>query len=160
MFVILEGQTNECRALLLRDCFHGASGCADLEVTRINNWKTKLELQAKSQPFVHSSGLSWDEISEGTRRMILGYSPEIMMVRVEFKTGAVGYIHTHPHRQVTYVDSGRFEVQIDGKKEILESGDSFIVEPHIPHGVIALEDGCLIDVFSPALEDFLDGKSR
>lgn len=93
------------------------------------------------------------------RRKILGYSPEMMMVRVEFDRGAVGAVHTHPHRQVTYVASGKFEVEIDGRKNRLSAGDSFIVEPEITHGVTALEDGCLIDVFTPARKDFL-GEER
>lgn len=112
----------------------------------------------KSGRFVKAEGFDWEDAGQGIRRKILGYDADLMMVRVEFRSGAVGYQHTHPHRQVTYVESGRFEVQIDGKKEILGRGDSFIVEPDLPHGVTALEDSCLIDVFNPAREDFLKGK--
>ncbi len=78
-----------------------------------------------------------------------------MMVRVVFRRGSAGPVHRHPHRQVTYVESGRFEVEIEGKTEVLSAGDSFIVGPETAHGVKALEDGCLIDVFAPAREDFL-----
>ncbi len=117
-----------------------------------------MEYLNKLRRFVKTEGLEWENAGEGIRRKILGYDTNLMMVRVEFKSGAVGYQHTHPHRQVTYVESGRFEVQIDGKKDILRRGDSFIVEPDLPHGVTALDDGCLIDVFNPAREDFLKGK--
>ena len=117
-----------------------------------------MEKLNKSRRFVKAEGLEWEDAGEGVRRKILGHDGKLMMVRVEFRSGAVGYQHTHPHRQVTYVESGRFEVQIDGKKEVLEGGDSFIVEPDLSHGVTALQDGCLIDVFNPAREDFLKGK--
>ncbi len=108
-----------------------------------------------SHGFIRSDSVEWENTGEGIRRRILGHDADLMMVRVVFKSGAVGYVHNHPHRQVTYVESGRFQVEIDGRKEILKEGDSFIVGSHTPHGVTALEDGCLIDVFTPAREDFL-----
>jgi unsaturated pyranuronate lyase len=117
-----------------------------------------LEDLKKSPRFVKAEGVEWEDAGQGIRRKILGYDADLMMVRVEFRSGAVGYAHTHPHRQVTYVESGRFEVEIDGRKEILGRGDSFIAGPDVRHGVTALENGCLIDVFNPAREDFLNGK--
>ncbi len=110
------------------------------------------------RPFVKTEDLEWEAAEDGVRRKVLGHDSELMMVRVEFRSGAVGYVHTHPHRQITFVESGRFEVQVGGKKDVLKKGDSFIVEPGLPHGVAALEDGCLIDVFNPAREDFLKRK--
>ena len=71
------------------------------------------------------------------------------------KKNAVGALHHHPHRQVSYVESGRFEVTINGEKKMLKQGDCFFVAPEAMHGVVALEDGILVDVFTPAREDFL-----
>ena len=78
-----------------------------------------------------------------------------MMVRVDFELGAVGPMHQHPHRQATYVHSGRFEVTVDGERRILGAGDCFIARADAPHGVVALEAGTLIDTFTPARADFL-----
>jgi quercetin dioxygenase-like cupin family protein len=86
---------------------------------------------------------------------ILGFDDQLMMVYVRFQKDAVGSLHHHPHRQVSYVESGRFEVTIYAEKKILEQGDCFFVAPDVVHGVIALEDGVLVDVFTPAREDFL-----
>ena len=77
------------------------------------------------------------------------------MVYVEFRRGAVGYLHTHPHRQVTFVAQGVFEVQIGPEKRTLRAGDSYFIPPDVEHGVLALEDGTLVDVFAPAREDML-----
>ena len=63
--------------------------------------------------------------------------------------------HTHPHEQVCYVAEGSFEFEADGKKTIISKGDSYYVEPNAPHGVVALEKGVLIDIFTPQREDFL-----
>ncbi len=77
------------------------------------------------------------------------------MVHIRFKKGAIGTLHHHFHRQVSYVESGRFEVTIDGEESILEQGDCFFVAPELVHGVVALEHGTLVDVFTPARKDFL-----
>jgi quercetin dioxygenase-like cupin family protein len=61
---------------------------------------------------------------------------------------------------VTYVESGEFDVYIDGDERRLGPGDSFFVRPNLEHGAVCRKAGVLVDVFSPAREDFLDeGKS-
>lgn len=95
------------------------------------------------------------DVDAGVSRQILAHDPQLMMVRVVFKKGAVGYVHSHPHRQVTYVESGRFDATMGDTRQVLGPGDSYYAPPDVPHGVVALEDGVLIDVFTPAREDFL-----
>ena len=80
---------------------------------------------------------------------------KLMMVKVEFEKGAVGYMHQHYHSQATYVASGKFELTIGDRKEILSTGDGYYVEPDQPHGCVCLEAGVLIDTFSPMRADFL-----
>jgi quercetin dioxygenase-like cupin family protein len=74
---------------------------------------------------------------------------------VFFEKGAVGPLHRHPHRQSTFVVEGVFEAAIDGNKKTLKKGDAFFVAPDLEHGVTALEAGSLIDIFTPAREDFI-----
>lgn len=103
---------------------------------------------------------AWEATEKGVKRRILSYDEHLMMVAVQFEKHAQGSIHHHPHRQVSYVARGRFEVTIAGHKDTLEVGDSFIVAPGLAHGVTALEEGELIDVFSPARQDFLSVADR
>jgi quercetin dioxygenase-like cupin family protein len=107
--------------------------------------------------FVRNANAPWETVGEGVRRQILGHGPDLMLVRVEFRKGAIGAIHHHPHRQVTYVARGSFDAQVGGETQRLGPGDCFFVTADAPHGVVALEDGTLIDVFTPAREDFLRG---
>ena len=109
----------------------------------------------KEKPFINSGEIEWEVLDGGVERQILGYDDEVMMVHVRFEKGAIGSLHHHVHRQVSFVESGRFEVIIDGDKKILEKGDSFFVAPNLVHGVVALEAGSLIDVFTPARQDFI-----
>ena len=105
--------------------------------------------------FAWSENIAWDRPDSGIRRQILGYDHGLMLVRVLFEEGAVGQPHRHPHRQTTYVESGVFEVEIAGKKAVLRAGDGFFVPPEALHGAVALEAGCLIDVFAPARGAFI-----
>ncbi|MEO6526438.1 MAG: cupin domain-containing protein [Gemmatimonadaceae bacterium] len=108
-----------------------------------------------SNAFVHGPAASWQPTEPGVRRQILGHGPDLMMVRVDFEPGAVGAIHHHPHRQASYVAAGSFEVTVDGERSVLQAGDCFYVTADLPHGVVAREAGTLIDVFTPAREEFL-----
>ena len=105
--------------------------------------------------FINSGNINWETVGEGVERKILGYDDQVMMVYIRFEKGAVGSLHHHFHRQVSYVESGRFEVTIDGEKCILAQGDCFFVAPDLVHGVVALEKGSLVDVFTPARMDFI-----
>ena len=105
--------------------------------------------------FIISNKIPWESVDNGVERKILGYDDQLMMVNVRFEKGAVGTLHHHVHRQISYVQSGRFEVSIDGIKKILEQGDCFFVAPDLEHGVVALEKGMLVDIFTPARKDFL-----
>lgn len=105
--------------------------------------------------FFQSDQIAWETTGQGVERKIVGYDDHLMMVCVRFAKGAVGTLHHHIHRQISYVQAGRFEVTIDGRKEILKQGDCFLVAPDLVHGVLALEKGILVDVFTPARKDFL-----
>jgi len=97
-----------------------------------------------------------EDMFPGVSRQILGYDSDIMMVKVYFSKGSIGSLHSHPHQQVSYVLSGKFEVNIGGKIEILESGDTFIAPSDVEHEVKCLKEGVLIDTFSPMRKDFIE----
>ena len=109
----------------------------------------------KAKGFINSADTEWEKVGEGVERKILGYDEVLMMVCVRFAKGSVGTLHHHVHRQISYVESGVFEVTIDEEKRVLQKGDCFFVQPDLVHGVVALEQGVLVDIFSPCREDFL-----
>jgi quercetin dioxygenase-like cupin family protein len=109
----------------------------------------------KGEPFIKSSEIEWEKVDNGVERKILGHDEEVMMVCVRFEKGAIGSLHHHVHRQITYVQAGSFEVTINDYKQVLKQGDCFFVAPDLVHGVLALEEGTLVDVFTPTRQDFL-----
>jgi len=109
----------------------------------------------KSKNFIFGNEAGWVQINDGMRRQILGYDDKIMLVKIEFKTGGVGYAHQHEHCQCSYVVSGVFEFQIGEETKIVKAGDGLYMEPNVLHGVKCIEEGVLIDTFSPVRGDFL-----
>ena len=102
-----------------------------------------------SETFQFEKDLKWENPAPGVNR-------QLMMVKVKFDKGAVGTMHEHYHSQATYVVSGKFELTIGDKKEILSAGDGYYVAPDEWHGCVCLEAGILIDTFSPVRADFLN----
>ncbi|MFT6927398.1 MAG: quercetin dioxygenase-like cupin family protein [Psychromonas sp.] len=99
----------------------------------------------------------WEVLGDGIKRKIVGHTDDLMLVYLNFDKGAIGHPHAHDiHDQIGFVAEGSFEAEVNGIKKILNKGDAYIVKKMITHGAIALEDNSiLIDVFSPAREDFL-----
>jgi quercetin dioxygenase-like cupin family protein len=114
-----------------------------------------METNIQGKIFQLNSEIEWQNAGPGIQRQIFGYGEQVMMVKVKFEKDAVGTLHHHPHVQVTYVGSGAFEVSIGGEKKTLRAGDGFYVPSAVEHGVLCLEAGVLIDVFTPVREDFL-----
>lgn len=105
--------------------------------------------------FQHAAELDWEPTEPGVRRKIMAFGEDLMIVRVMFEAGAVGKPHQHPHRQACYVESGLFDVTIDGVTSTLKAGDTFFVPANLVHGVVAREAGQLIDSFTPMRKEFL-----
>jgi quercetin dioxygenase-like cupin family protein len=40
---------------------------------------------------------------------------------------------------------------------VVGAGESLVIPPHVPHGVVALEDTVVTDVFTPRREDWISG---
>jgi quercetin dioxygenase-like cupin family protein len=112
-------------------------------------------VRVRSDLFVKGAEAPREDTDPGVTRQVLSHDPQLMLVRVAFTAGARGYLHSHPHRQISYVETGRFEASVDGQTMVLGPGDTFMAPPGAPHGVVALEAGSLIDVFTPRREDFL-----
>ena len=96
-----------------------------------------------------------ENVGEALVFLVLPYSDNLMCVENTFKKDAVGALHHHPHTQITYVASGKFEFEIDGVKKIVQKGDTMCKRNDVIHGCVCLEDGVLIDMFNPYRKDFV-----
>ena len=107
--------------------------------------------------FQNDASQPWTTIGDGVRRRVRLHLPDLMMVEFAFTKGGIGPLHSHPHLQTSFVAKGVFDVTISGETRHLDQGGSYIVPANAVHGVVALEDGLLVDVFTPRREEFLAG---
>lgn len=90
-----------------------------------------------------------------TRKVIHGGN--LTVARLELRQYAVVTEHSHVNEQITMVERGALKFFIDGREQIVKAGEVLTIPPHTPHGVEAIEDTVVTDVFSPAREDWLRG---
>jgi quercetin dioxygenase-like cupin family protein len=110
---------------------------------------------AEGKQFIIDADIPWQEIGPGVKRKIMSYDKTMMMVKIDFQKGGIGAPHKHVHTQMSYVESGVFEVTIAEKKQILKKGDGYYIPSNVMHGAVCIEAGVLIDLFTPMREDFV-----
>lgn len=96
-----------------------------------------------------------EHVDNGLARKIGAHNDNLMVVEVHFTAGTTAPLHHHPHEQITYVMSERFEFTVGDKTHTVGAGDSLYKEPNVEHGATCLETGVLLDVFTPQRIDFL-----
>ncbi|WP_353723213.1 cupin domain-containing protein [Dyadobacter sp. 676] len=109
----------------------------------------------RKKEFVTDNEITWEDLGAGLKRKIMAYDDNLMMVKVAFEKGGIGALHSHFHTQMSYVESGEFEITIGEGKRVLRQGDVYYVPPHVVHGALCLSAGMLVDVFTPMREDFV-----
>ncbi len=62
--------------------------------------------------------------------------------------------HFHPHEQIMHVVEGEFEFTLNGQTQVYIPGDVVHIPSNIPHGGKALTPCKLMDIFSPAREEY------
>lgn len=63
-------------------------------------------------------------------------------------------IHQHHHEQIMHVVEGEFEFTLGANTKLYYPGDVVVIPSNTPHGGKALTACKLMDVFSPAREEY------
>jgi quercetin dioxygenase-like cupin family protein len=90
-----------------------------------------------------------------TRRMING--EQLTAARIELQKYTVVPEHSHLNEQLSMVERGRLVFRFEGREQVVEAGQALLIPAHAPHGVEALEDTVVVDVFAPRRQDWIDG---
>ena len=94
-------------------------------------------------------GVSLDSLAVGQKSMV---------TKMNYVKGNYATTHQHHHEQCGYVISGRHRLIVETEPRIdiiLTSGDSYAIPGNTPHSFEVLEDGEVVDVFTPQREDYL-----
>ncbi len=97
---------------------------------------------------------AWQDQGGGVKRRIVVDGEKLMLVEVHFEKGGVGTLHSHPHEQAVYVLKGTVRFTRGGETFEVKAGEQTLVPSGTTHGLVALEETLLLDVFSPPREDF------
>ena len=90
-----------------------------------------------------------------SRRVI--HTDGLTIARLTIAKGAAVPAHRHVNEQVATVEKGALKFDLDGQEIVLNAGQSLAIPPNVPHGVVALEDTLVVDVFTPRRQDWIDG---
>ncbi|MFD0792921.1 cupin domain-containing protein [Mucilaginibacter litoreus] len=73
---------------------------------------------------------------------------------IEVAAGCSVPTHSHVHEQLSFVTEGRFELTVNGVPQVLDAEMFAVIPSNAPHSGLAITDCKLIDIFSPAREDY------
>ena len=90
------------------------------------------------------------------RQMI--HTETMTLARVVLRKGALVPMHEHENEQIATVLEGRLRFVVGDDERVVEAGESVPLPANVPHGVEALEDSVVLDVFSPVREDWRRGE--
>jgi len=85
------------------------------------------------------------------------HANNMTIARLEIKKDAVVPEHSHINEQISMVESGALQFNIGGSERVVRGGEVLVIPPDVPHGVVALEDTVVVDMFSPTREDWIRG---
>ncbi|HKV42984.1 MAG TPA: cupin domain-containing protein [Blastocatellia bacterium] len=103
----------------------------------------------------------WDEIpAERINEKFvrkLAWDGKVMISWMECKKGCHVPAHSHENEQLTFVISGRWRFQLDGKTLDIGPNEMLYIPPNAVHAADALEDLVAYDIFVPPREDWISG---
>jgi quercetin dioxygenase-like cupin family protein len=97
----------------------------------------------------------WIEIKHGIRRKVFPPGEQMMSILIDFKEGAIGDEHAHPHEQLGFVVSGKVEMIINGNLHDFAAGQQIHIQGNARHSIRALEDSVVLEIFTPIREDII-----
>lgn len=101
---------------------------------------------------------SFDDIA--TREVAPGFFSKLIHTTnntinfIEVKAGCTLQSHSHFNEQCSFVIEGQFELTVSGIAQILDTGMYALIPGNAVHSGTAITDCRLIDLFSPAREDY------
>jgi quercetin dioxygenase-like cupin family protein len=98
----------------------------------------------------------WIEICPGIRRRTHAHGSTMYQMMAHLAAGSRMPEHSHPQEQIVHILSGRMKLVVEGIPHELQTGDSFYLTSHVPHGVETIEETRVLDTFSPTRDDYLE----
>ena len=82
------------------------------------------------------------------------HSDNLTLAYWDIDEGASLPEHAHEHEQVVNMLEGEFEITVGGNPLSLKPGDVVVIPGNVPHSGKAISKCRILDVFSPARDDY------
>jgi len=103
--------------------------------------------------FHHFNDIETKEIAPGFFSKLI-HTQSNTINFIEVKAGNSVPRHQHINEQYAFVIEGKFELTVNDIPQVLDPGLFALIPPNVWHSGIAITDCKLIDIFSPAREDY------
>jgi unsaturated pyranuronate lyase len=100
------------------------------------------------------AGIEEREIMPGFKGRFV-HSETMTFAFWHIEKGSLLQEHSHPHEQVAIVQTGSFELTINGSTDVYSKGKIAIIPPNTIHSGRAITECSILDIFSPRREDFM-----
>ncbi len=97
-----------------------------------------------------------EQLNPNVRRRAI-HGEKMTLAEIRLRKGTTVAEHSHEHEQASMVREGRLHFVVAGEEAVLQAGDILLIPPNAPHRVEALEDCVVVDLFSPARDDWQRG---
>lgn len=104
--------------------------------------------------FTTLASLPVKEIFGGSIRGHYAHLDKLTLGEVTLNPDITVPLHQHPHEQMTYVIEGRFQFTVGDQTTVLGPGMAAIIPGGVLHGGTTLTACRVLDVFSPARDDY------
>jgi quercetin dioxygenase-like cupin family protein len=81
---------------------------------------------------------------------------QLMVTHLHFEMGAIGASHSHPHEQLTIVLQGSVQFTLGEESNVLNAGDAVAIPSNSVHGLVALTEAEVLDIFTPVRADLVE----
>jgi quercetin dioxygenase-like cupin family protein len=105
--------------------------------------------------FTKKDDTGYNQALPGVEYKTLALGANTHLLEFHLAKGADVPMHRHPHEQTGYLVSGKMTFVIDGENFEALPGDAWNIPSDIEHGVEVHEDAVVLEIFSPAREDYL-----
>lgn len=104
--------------------------------------------------FVHLSQIPVKSVLGGAVKGHYAHLERMTIGEVRMEAQSVLPMHSHPHEQITYVISGRYEFTIGDQTTVMEPGMTALIPAGVVHGGKTITACHVIDVFAPTRDDY------
>ena len=104
---------------------------------------------------VNKDNIQKAKMLDGIYRKTLAYNDSVMLCYFDLEKNAEIPLHDHDAHQIGYVVSGKIEFITETRGNfIAQEGGSYVFDSREKHGAKILETAEVIEVFSPARDDY------